>query len=208
MVIPYRPPQNGRVTDTPWMVLIGPAAAGKSTLGALLAASTGRRFVDVDEVGGAYYAEAGWTMARLRERIQAVGRVAAEREWEPARAHAVRRALAAHPAAIVALGAGHSHYTDQELFEAVRCALAPVPHVILVLPCARHDRSVEVLRHRSISVKGTDWINGDGHDLLDEWVRWPGNALLATATVHTDGEKPVETVDRLLSMCGAHPEVA
>ncbi|MBN6057251.1 hypothetical protein JYK22_35335, partial [Nonomuraea sp. RK-328] len=169
----------------------------------LLAAAAGRRFVDLDEIGGAYYAEAGWTMDRLRERIRIVGRVAAEREWEPARAHAVRRALEAHPSAIVALGAGHSHYTDPELFESVRCALDAVPHVILVKPCASHEPAVEVLRRRGVSVKGTDWTSDDGHDFLDEWVRYPGNALLATATLYTDGDKPSESVDRLLPICDA-----
>lgn len=182
------------------MVLIGPAAAGKSTLGRLLAEATGRRFVDVDEIGEPYYAEVGWTMDRLRERAAVVGRVAAEREWEPARAHAVRRAVEAHPHAIVALGAGHSHYTDSGLFADVRQALAAIPRVVLVLPCARPERSVEVLRRRSMSAKGTDWISGDGHDFLDEWVRDPGNALLATETVYTDGRNPTESADRLLAV--------
>ncbi|MFF0865312.1 shikimate kinase [Nonomuraea sp. NPDC003560] len=102
--------------ESPWMILIGPAAAGKSTLGEGMAAATGRRFVDIDAIGADYYAEAGWDMDRLRSRIRAVGRVAAEREWEPARAHAVERAVADHPDAIIALGAGATTvlYTDAD----------------------------------------------------------------------------------------------
>ncbi|MFI7105399.1 shikimate kinase [Nonomuraea sp. NPDC050227] len=188
--------------ESPWMILIGPAAAGKSTLGEGMAAATGRRFVDIDAIGADYYAEAGWDMDRLRSRIRAVGRVAAEREWEPARAHAVERAVADHPDAIVALGAGHSHYTRPELFRRVRAALAAVEHVVLVLPCPDEERSVQVLRRRSLATKQTDWISADGHDFLAEWVRDPGNRTLATTVLHTDADTPDQTLARLLTACG------
>ncbi|YCK33262.1 hypothetical protein ACNF49_03900 [Actinomadura sp. ATCC 39365] len=189
--------------EAPWMILIGPAAAGKSTLGAGMAAATGRSFVDIDAIGADYYAETGWDMDRLRSRIRAVGRVAAEREWEPARVHAVERVVADHPDTIVALGAGHSHYTRPELFLRVQAALAPVEHVVLVLPCAEEGRAVEVLRRRSLATKSTDWTSADGHDFLAEWVRDPGNRALATTVLHTDGETPGQTLARLLTACGA-----
>ncbi|MGW6505607.1 hypothetical protein [Nonomuraea angiospora] len=185
----------------PWMILIGPAAAGKSTLGSGLASATGRRFVDVDALGESYYAEVGWSMDRLRDRIQAVGRVAAECEWEPARAHAVGRIVADFPGAIISLGAGHSHYTQSELFRRVQAALRPVDHVVLVLPSADHERSVEILRRRSIATKGTDWISRDGHDFLCEWVRDSGNSVLATTILYTEGEEPEQSISRLLTMC-------
>ncbi|GAA1764360.1 hypothetical protein GCM10009734_85640 [Nonomuraea bangladeshensis] len=185
----------------PWMVLIGPAAAGKTTLGEGLASATGRQFVDVDALGETYYAEVGWSMDRLRDRIQAVGRVAAEREWEPARAHAVERMMADHPGAIVSLGAGHSHYTRSELFERVRLALRPVGHVVLVLPSSDRERSVQILRQRSLATKGTDWISRDGHDFLRQWVHDPGNEALATTVLHTEGEEPGQSISRLFTMC-------
>ncbi|MEU5859971.1 shikimate kinase [Nonomuraea sp. NPDC047529] len=185
----------------PWMILIGPAATGKSTLGEGMASATGRSFVDLDAIGGGYYAEVGWDMDRLRSRIRAVGRVAAEREWEPARAHAVERAVADHPDAVVALGAGHSHYTRPDLFRRVRTALAPVEHVVLVLPCSDEERSVRILRRRSLATKRTDWIGADGHDFLAEWVRDPGTRTLATTVLHTDGDPPARTLARLLTSC-------
>ncbi|MEV4562145.1 shikimate kinase [Nonomuraea sp. NPDC049419] len=181
-----------------WMVLIGPAAAGKSTLGEAVAAATGRWFVDVDALGAGYYAEVGWSMDRLRERIRAVGRVAAEREWEPARAHAVERVVAGHPDAVIAFGAGHSQYTRPDLRERVREALRPVEHVVLVLPSPDPEQSVRVLRERSIATKGTDWITGDGHDFLREWVHDAGTRELATTVLHTEGESPAESAGRLL----------
>ncbi|MEU8104642.1 shikimate kinase [Nonomuraea muscovyensis] len=185
----------------PWMVLVGPAAAGKSTLGAGLAVASGRTFVDVDALGEVYYGEVGWSMERLRDRIRAVGRVAAEREWEPARAHAVARVVADHPGAVIALGAGHGHYTRPEPFDRVRAALRAAGRVVLVLPSPDPERSVEILRQRSLAAKGTDWISADGHDFLREWVRDPGVRVLATMVFHTEGEGPEQSVGRLLTMC-------
>lgn len=130
-----------------WMVLVGPAAAGKSTLGAGLAVASGRTFVDVDALGEVYYGEVGWSMERLRDRIRAVGRV------------------------------------------------------VLVLPSPDPERSVEILRQRSLAAKGTDWISADGHDFLREWVRDPGVRVLATMVFHTEGEGPEQSVGRLLTMC-------
>ncbi|MFG3440974.1 shikimate kinase [Nonomuraea sp. NPDC047897] len=184
-----------------WMVLVGPAGAGKSTLGARLAAATGRDFADVDALGEPYYREVGWSMERLRARIGAVGRVAAEREWEPARAHAVARVVADHAGAVVALGAGHSHYTRPALLRRVREALRPARHVVLVMPCADPERSVEILRRRSLAAKGTDWVSGDGHDFLREWVHDPGVRTLVTTVLHTEGETPGESAERLLGRC-------
>ena len=94
------------------LVLIGPAAGGKSTLGPLVADRLGTPFVDLDEIGDRYYGEVGWSVDQLAERAAAVGRVAAEREWEPARAHAVRRVVEEHPGTVIGLGAGHTSYTD------------------------------------------------------------------------------------------------
>lgn len=188
--------------DAPWLVLIGPAAAGKTTLGAAIAALTGRAFVDIDAVAGPYYEQAGWSIPRLRERIRQAGRVTAERDWEPARAHAVERVVTDHPGAVIALGAGHTHYTDHRLAERVRAALRRCGDVFLVVPDPDSDRSLEILRDRSARTKGTDWIV-DGHDFLAEWLHDPFTRSLATRIVHTAGEGPEQTAERAVRLVGA-----
>ncbi|MFH8282784.1 shikimate kinase [Streptomyces antibioticus] len=181
----------------PWMVLVGPAGVGKSTLGRELAARTCRLFVDLDAVADAYYAPVGWSMDRLRERIAAVGRLEAEAEWEPARAHAVVRVVADHPGAVVALGAGHTSYADRRHLAAVRAALGRCPEVVRILPSADREVSLGVLRRRCEVDKGRSWVV-DGHDFLAHWLDDPGARLVATRTVHTDGESPAQTAVRLI----------
>ncbi|MFG2886490.1 shikimate kinase [Streptomyces sp. NPDC048297] len=184
-------------TEGPWMVLIGPAGTGKTTLGQEIAARTQRPFVDLDAVADGYYAEVGWSIAELRERITAVGRLAAEAEWEPARAHAVARAVADHPGAVVALGAGHTSYTDARQLAAVRTALSSCPDIVLLLPSPDRETSLSVLRQRCAVGKGRSWII-DGHDFLAHWLDDQGTRLIATRTFHTLDETPARSATRLL----------
>lgn len=184
-------------------MLIGPAGAGKSTVGAGVAAAVGREFVDLDAIAGPYYAEAGWSVARVRRRIEDVGRVAAEREWEPARAHAVERAVGASPGVVLALGAGHSSYTNASCRERVHAALRTCQHVWFLEPYEEPARSVRELRARCLRERGVGWRSEDGHDFLAEWVTDPFARSLATETVRTGGESPEETVARLAALVNA-----
>lgn len=189
------------VSSPTQIVLVGPAATGKTTLGALVAARLGLAFVDIDEIGDDYYAEVGWSIDRLVDRIAVVGRVAAEREWEPARAHAVVRTLEDHRGSVIALGAGHTSYTDATHLGTVRTALAPVRDVILVLPSLDRDRALDELRSRSVATKGTDWVS-DGHDFLAEWFDDLGTRSLASTTHLTAGATPEESVPLLVTALG------
>lgn len=182
---------------TPSVVLLGPAASGKSTLGELIAQELSVEFVDLDDVGDAYYDEVGWSIARLIGRTEAVGRVAAEQEWEKARAHAVVRAMAEYPGTVVALGAGHASYTQARYALQTANALAPVEHVLYVEPCSDRERSLQILRERSILVKGTDWIR-ESHDFLAQWLDDPLSRKMATATLYTAGETPQQTASRFI----------
>ncbi|HEY4459461.1 MAG TPA: shikimate kinase [Pseudonocardiaceae bacterium] len=187
------------MVNLPWLALIGPAGAGKSTLGELAAHRTGRVFVDLDGVAEPYYAEVGWSLDKLRDRIAIVGRAAAETEWEPARAHAVTRIVDDHPDTILALGAGHTSYTDPANFAVVRTALGRCAHVVLVHPSPDRDTSLAVLRERCLASKGSTWIV-NGHDFLAAWLDDPATRQVATHVLHTGANSPEATVDRLLAL--------
>lgn len=196
------PPAADPAASGPLVVLVGPAATGKSTAGQAAARALGRPFVDADEAGERYYREVGWDLDRLRGRIAAVGRVVAEREWEPARAHAVGRLVEDHPGAVLALGAGHTSYGDPAHRSAVAAALAGAGAVVLLLPAADRDESLRVLRARSVATKGTDWVR-DGHDFLAGWLDDPAPRALATHVLVTGDEPPARTADRVVAIARA-----
>jgi len=129
----------------------------------------------------------------VRQRLQAEqGFLASYREWWPALAHATERLMAEHGQGILDLGAGHTHYEDDHLFARVRRVLAPCPNVVFLLPSPDLDRSVRILRERSIAERGADWI-ADGYDFIEHWVKDSCNHDLATMTVYTEGRTPQET---------------
>ncbi|MGO1231944.1 shikimate kinase [Glutamicibacter arilaitensis] len=181
------------------LILIGPAATGKSTLGQIVAANLSVPFVDIDEIAEPYYEESGWNLEKLSHRSSIVGRVAAEREWEDARAHAVCRVLDDHPDAVIALGAGHTSYKNEHHLQRVRTALKDAPCILLVLPSADRAEALSTLRNRSLVSKATDWISS-GHDFLAEWLDDQGTRGLATETMITGSESPETTAKRIVTM--------
>jgi hypothetical protein len=180
----------------PEPVLIGPAGAGKSTVGNLLASRLGVPLVDLDAIGHTYYEEVGQGLGLLRARIERDGYPTAHEWWQPARAHAVERATSDHRDCVFALGAGHTHYEEPAHFERVRSLLARFAHVILLLPSPDPEVSIEVLRRRCSDAKGHDGVR-DGVDFLRVWVTSEQNDRLATDVVHTDGLDPSEIAARI-----------
>jgi hypothetical protein len=161
------------------IVLIGPAGAGKTSVGQALGRALDVPFVDLDAVGAAYYAEVDQPLEAFRARIASHGYPNAHRWWQPARLHALTRVLQDHRSCVFALGAGHTHYEDGSFADAAERVLAPMRRVVLLLPSEDPAESVAVLRQRCASSKGHDGIR-DGVDFITTWVESAQNARLAT----------------------------
>ena len=182
-------------------MLIGPVGAGKSTVGALLSATLGVPHVDLDQVGDRYYEAAGFPFEELDRRM--FEDFLAAYHWaKPSLPFAVERVVQDHADCVFSLGAIHTHYEEPELFDRAKAALAPFEHVVLLLPSAEADRSIETLRGRSTSKGGMPWVFGD-HDFFRRWVEGPCNRDLATLVAYTDGKTPQQTADEVLAMVAA-----
>lgn len=186
------------------VALIGPAGSGKSTVAQIAAALLGRPFVDVDDVGHRYYEVAGQPLAALAERIQLEGFSVSHRWWQPARL-AAAAVIAENPGAVIAFGAGHSHFEDDEYSDAIRLAFRAA-FVVLLLPSPDPIESVQVLRERCMKDKGTDWVR-DGHDFLTEWTISSQNLGLANCVVYGNGRTAAWiAADVARAVEGAAPE--
>ena len=185
------------------VVLIGPIAAGKSTLGNLLSVALGLPQCSIDDVRFRYYSEIGYDESFAKRVYQSEGFWGLYRYWKPFEAHAVERVVEDHPNSVIDLGAGHSVYEDDALFVRVKRALAPCRHVVLLLPSPDLSTSLNVLRERRPSLHAID------PDINEHFIVHPSNSELATFTVYTEGRLPRDTcaeiVGRIQSGVGPSP---
>ena len=179
------------------IILIGPVGAGKSTQGKLVAEALNMRSISLDEVANEYYEEYGFSMSKFEKVMKESGFLEAYRQWWPALAFAAQRVITDYADCVIDYGAGHSHYENTNLFESISQTLSHLSNVILLLPSSDLDRSVSILRQRSIEQRKRDWIH-DGYDFIEHWVKDDCNHLLSTATIYTEGKEPEQTRNEIL----------
>ena len=181
------------------LILIGPIGAGKSTLGALIAKRTGLRQYAMDEYRWQYYDEIGYDAKHVKDIEKQHGFRAVYSYWKPFEAHAVQRMLVEQSDCVIDFGAGHSVFEDAQLFERVREALSPFRNVVLILPSADEDESIEVLANRIQSA------SQDVHELNAHFVRHHSNRILAKYVIYTNGKTPEETAEEVIQLTGLVP---
>jgi len=177
-------------------VLIGPHAAGKSTLARLLGARLGLPVVSLDAVKWEYFRALGCDEAEVARVREEQGFWAMTRWLQPWAIAMVERVLADHRDCIFDFGAGHSMYDDPAFVARIHAALAPFRHVVLVLPCPDEEESIRVLTERVGPFTIPEhWVFVD---VPAYEVRQPSNCTLATLTAYTHGRTPDEICDALL----------
>jgi adenylate kinase family enzyme len=179
------------------IIIIGPVCAGKSTQGQLVAKALNKRSLSLDNIAKDYYEANGLSLAQFQQAKIEKGYLQAYQLWWPSLAYAARQVIKDYPDCVIDFGAGHTHYEDELLFRSVKKALAPYSNIILLLPTADLDRSVSILRQRSIEERKSDWIH-DGYDFIEHWVKDYCNHDLATVTIFTENKTPEQTRDDIL----------
>lgn len=183
------------------IILIGAMCAGKSTIAQRLSQELDLPYIELDALRWDYYKEIGYDEAEAsRVAAQEDGARALLQHWKPFEAHAVERVLAEHSNCVIAFGAGHSVYEDESLFTRVQDALAPYPHVILLLPSPDLDESVRILNARFEQLLHSEGIEVDPQLLVvnEQFVRHASNFLLAKMLIFTGGHTPDETATEIL----------
>ena len=176
------------------IVLIGPPAAGKSTVARILSELVSRPCVVLDDASWRYYYEIGYDAAVVDRLLASAGFAAVYRHWKPYEAHAVARVFQEHRDCVFDLGAGNACFADELLLAEVKAAFAPFRHVVLLLPSRDPERAVEILRRRRPAEASV------GVDLYDHFVRHPSSFELATHVVVTEERTERETCAEILRL--------
>lgn len=179
------------------IIIIGPAGAGKSTQGKLVAMALNKQSLELDHVANDYYEASDFSSSEFQKAKKEKGLLTAYRLWCPSLAYAAQQVVKDYTDYVIDFGAGHSHYEDKLLFKDVKKALAGCKNKILLLPSADLDRSVSQLRQRCIEKRNRDWIH-NGYDFIEHWVKDDCNHDLATVTIFTDGKTPEQTCEEIL----------
>lgn len=179
------------------IVLIGPMAAGKSTLGQHLAEALRLEQYPMDWVRWYYYLKNGYslktekTMTRFQEKLA---------YWKPFEVDAVERVVKDFTG-VIDFGAGHSHFTDLEQRAQVKKALQGLP-VVLVLPHEDLEQSLAICNARYAERNGGRALTSDELDTNREFVYSESFRTLATCVFFTGDESPAESAQRLIKVMG------
>ena len=174
------------------VVLIGPLAAGKSTVGAELARLLDVPICSIDDVRWTYFDQIGYD-ATEADRCFAGGRTPAEKMayGKPFEVYAIEQVMAGQPLGVVDFGASNSVYDDPALLARVAAALSG-SHVVLLLPSEDAATSAQVLevRLRAILRAKGEQVGPDLLALNAYFVGHESNHQLANAIVYTADRPP------------------
>jgi hypothetical protein len=176
------------------VVLIGPLAVGKTTVGVALASLLNLPPCLLDEVRWQYFDEIGYDRDEAARRF-ASGRTVPEKlaYGMPFEVHAIERAVADHQDGVIDLGASNSVFEDPQLLARAEAALSGA-NVVLLLPSPDPTASARILADRLRAI-----VESKGERLTDEllglneyFIRHPANGRLARLTVYTGDRTPDE----------------
>jgi shikimate kinase len=182
------------------IVLIGPMCTGKSTVAKLLADRLGIENFAVDDHRWGYYDETEYDKAKAARIIEGEGMVALLNYMKPFEAYAVEKILVEKRNCVIDFGAGHSVYEDEDLFQRVEKALAPLQHVVLLLPSEDLNESTRILNQRFTELlrREVGRVDAGLLDLNEFFVKHPSNHKLAKYVVYTNGNSPEQTADEIV----------
>lgn len=180
------------------IVLIGPMATGKSTLGAALAKALKCEQFPMDGLRWYYYFKAGYSL-RTAESLEFRERLA---YWKPFEVIAVESVVKDFRG-VIDFGAGHGHFERPEHLERVKQALAGLP-VIFILPDEDLEKSLSICNQRYAERKGIALTELSENELITnrEFVYSDSFRALATRTFYTKQESPEASAQRLIQLMG------
>lgn len=183
------------------IALIGPMAAGKSSVSRLLAQALEQPYVEADAHRWEYYEEIGYDHQHVKQIMEEGGGYPEMfAYWKPFEVHLVERLVEDFPDAILDFGAGHSVHAQPEHFDRVKRALAQCSEVVLLLPDRDKRKSLKILNTRLAEVIRADLgtVPQEALDQNREFLDASSNEKLASMIVYTGSMLPDEICREIL----------
>jgi len=183
------------------VVLIGPLAAGKTSVATVLSHLLNGSVCSVDDLRWKYLNRIGYDHAEAERRF-AVGQTPAEKlaYREPFEVQVVEQVMAAKSYEVIDFGASNSVYEDPGLLVRVRTALLGA-YVVLLLPSEDPEESERVLAARLHSI-----LHAKGERVSDEllalnayFIRHAANRQLADSVSYTSALRPADIANEIVS---------
>ena len=168
------------------IIMIGPMKAGKTTVGKLLAEQLDLPHISLDRFEKQYTEPVGYDDT-LAQKLQAEE---GDLAWYSYRRTffdtAVTSFLAEHTKGVLDLGGGHPILPDAAKQARVNEALAPYRNVVLLLPTADLQESIQILKPR----QRPEYLNPDLNEIFLADHRF---VQMAKYVFYTEGKTPEET---------------
>ena len=178
------------------IVLIGPQAAGKSTLAAAVAKARGLRHVPLDAVRYYYFLLEGFEFAR---QLAAPDFATVAAYWKPFEIGAAEGVLADFPDSVIDFGASQAHFEQPDRRARFEAALGPLPNVFLLLPSLDLEEAIRICDERDRARMGPRYDPMRG-ELARKYVHSDCFRAVAKHTVVTGGRSVEEAAEELLSL--------
>jgi shikimate kinase len=180
-------------TNNEPIILIGPMKCGKSTVGKLLAEQLNQPFISLDQLEHHYSQAVGFDdhVAAALQKTQG------DLAWYTYRRgffdEAVIRFLRDYTSGVLELGGGHPILPDADKQARVNEALAPFRNVVLLLPDASLQTSLNILKQR----QKPERLHPDLNELFLEDNRF---FELAKFVVYTQDKSPTEVCQKIIEI--------
>jgi hypothetical protein len=189
------------------IILIGPMCAGKSSVAIAVARSLSLLNYPIDRIKWYYRFKNGYNLVYGTEVLRTKGFEALLSYSEDFfSVKELRVMLDDFAGGVFDFGASHSYCPDEGRFGELQKLLSNFRNVVLLLPCADVDHSIDVLseriRRRYTETERSKEIVESYIAMNRKFVCHSSNSALATHTVYTDGKSVEEVAAIVLRLAG------